>query len=258
MQDPLLLRVVKLVVAVAIRTLDIVRARSTGRTMGVTLLYHDIPAGQIRNWRRQLEHLASRYTVVSLADLRRSPHADTIAITFDDALASFVDIAMPEFVARHWHSTLFVPAGLIGDYRAEFPYADGGPPLATWHELGALPHDLVEFGSHGMSHLDERGLDDDALARELADSKSAISDRLERPVRFHAYPYGLFDERVERAATQAGFEASLTVEPHRIDAQRGTGRVVVEPDDWPIEFRLKSAGAYRFMGWYMARKRLGQ
>ncbi len=71
----------------------------------------------------------------------------------------------------------------------------------------------MELGSHTMSHPDLRKLDDDRLELELTHSKDAIEALTGRSCRTFAYPFGLFDERVERAVEKAGYELALTWQP---------------------------------------------
>jgi len=67
----------------------------------------------------------------------------------------------------------------------------------------------MELGSHSLTHPDLRKLDDEALAFELADSKTAVERITGRPCRTFAYPYGLYDERVVRAVGAAGYELAF-------------------------------------------------
>lgn len=64
-----------------------------------------------------------------------------------------------------------------------------------------------------MTHPDLRTLDETALRRELVDSKAAVEDITGRACRSLAYPFGLHDERVRRAAAEAGFAVAFSFEP---------------------------------------------
>ena len=254
------MRLAKLAISAGVATADTALAATRRSRLrgGVTLLYHDIPLAYAPSFEQQLAMLARRHCVVSLAGLRARPLRGAVAITFDDAFASFVDVAVPRLARHGFPSTLFVPSALVDDDPQPFPYGPDGaaaPTLATWAELAGLPSDLVTLGSHGRRHLDLRTLTDEELDEELTGSRVEISSHTGHTVTLHAYPYGGFDARVQRAAGRAGYEAAVTVEPHLAHRHGGTGRVVVEPTDWPVEFRLKAAGAYRWMGWYMAAKR---
>ena len=78
---------------------------------------------------------------------------------------------------------------------------------------------------------------------------------MQRTVQRIAYPFGDWDGRVADATGVAGYRSAFTVRPSCVnhnDAQLAIPRVTVEPTDWPVEFRLKVRGAYRWMGALMA------
>ncbi len=119
-------------------------------------------------------------------------------------------------------------------------YAEDGRPLAipeldrvglrdelrtlTWDELGELAHDeLIDVGSHTVSHAHLPELADAELRAELNDSRHAIEDRLHRPSPFIAYPFGEEGPRVRAAARAAGYlgafgapGTSLRLDPYRL------------------------------------------
>ena len=67
----------------------------------------------------------------------------------------------------------------------------------------------MEVASHSMTHPDLRKLDDEALESELSRSRTEIESVTGVTCRTFAYPFGLFDDRVKRAAEGAGYEAAL-------------------------------------------------
>jgi peptidoglycan/xylan/chitin deacetylase (PgdA/CDA1 family) len=136
-------------------------------------------------------------------------------VTFDDAFAS-VRNALPTLHRLRVPATIFVCTDL----------AEDGAPLAIseldrvaqraelrtldWDELRELAEDeLIEIGSHTKTHAHLPKLSDSELRAELAGSKEAIEDRLGRPARYLAYPFGEEGERVRRAADAAGYDAAF-------------------------------------------------
>lgn len=78
----------------------------------------------------------------------------------------------------------------------------------TWREVGEMAAAGVEFGSHTVTHPILSTLDDEALQRELVDSKREIERRTGRPCDTFAYPNGGrgdFGVREQRALQQAGY-----------------------------------------------------
>jgi hypothetical protein len=64
-----------------------------------------------------------------------------------------------------------------------------------------------------------------------------------------SFPHGAHSAALVDQARQVGYRRVFTIEPLPVDANRDpftVGRVAADPDDWPVEFRLKIAGAYRW------------
>lgn len=64
-----------------------------------------------------------------------------------------------------------------------------------------------------MLHRNLLRLPDADLADDLAGSKAAIEKVTERPCRTFAYPYGLYDQRVEQAVLESGYELAFAWVP---------------------------------------------
>jgi glycosyltransferase involved in cell wall biosynthesis/peptidoglycan/xylan/chitin deacetylase (PgdA/CDA1 family)/SAM-dependent methyltransferase len=85
------------------------------------------------------------------------------------------------------------------------PAIDAGRVL-SWEEARTLGQRGFEIGSHGMTHAPLTDLDDDALRAELVDSRRMIQTRLGVDCLSIAYPDNRTDDRVLRAARDAGYE----------------------------------------------------
>jgi peptidoglycan/xylan/chitin deacetylase (PgdA/CDA1 family) len=209
---------------------------------------------------RQL-HLLSRRGFEGATFDRAVSHASaapTVAVTFDDAYLSVLELAKPILDDVGFPATVFVPT----DYpaRPEQPMAWdgidnwlGGPhehelrPM-SWDQLGALADAGWEIGSHTCSHARLTSLTDADLARELIESRSTLADRLSRPCVTLAYPYGDHDGRVVEAARVAGYGAAGTL-PGRFPSPRRLAwpRVGVYHADDDRRFRLKVSPAGRWL-----------
>jgi peptidoglycan/xylan/chitin deacetylase (PgdA/CDA1 family) len=178
----------------------------------------------------------------------------TVAVTFDDAYLSVLDVARPILDDVGFPATVFVPT----DYpaRPEQPMAWegidnwlGGPyerelrPM-SWDQLGVLADAGWEIASHTCSHPRLTSLSDEALARELIESRSTLADRLDRPCRTLAYPYGDHDGRVVEATRVAGYGAAGTL-PGRFPRPRRLAwpRIGVYHGDDERRFRVKVSSA---------------
>jgi peptidoglycan/xylan/chitin deacetylase (PgdA/CDA1 family) len=206
---------------------------------------------------RQVELLLERgYHGVRFTDAVCSPGENRIlAITFDDAYHSVVEIALPILKRLGVPATVFVPTDYIdttGSMR--WPGIDrwlNGPfereltPM-SWAELQSLAAAGWEIGSHSGSHPHLTQLDDAALEDELARSKSACERHSSRACTSLAYPYGDVDARVVAAAAKIGYAAAAAL-PRRLDSR--------DPLEWPrvgvyrvdddFRFRLKVSPTLR-------------
>jgi peptidoglycan/xylan/chitin deacetylase (PgdA/CDA1 family) len=201
---------------------------------------------------RQLELLVRRgYRGATFEAAVSGPPADrTLVVTFDDAYASVGALAAP--ILRR----LGLPGSVyaVSDYPGapERPMAWDGiehwlgtehehelRPL-SWDQLGELAESGWEVGSHTRTHPRLTGTSDAQLATELERSRSEVEERLGRPCRTLAYPYGDHDERVVEAAGRAGYEAASTL-PGRFPRPRPLAwpRVGIYHDDDLRRFRMK-------------------
>jgi peptidoglycan/xylan/chitin deacetylase (PgdA/CDA1 family) len=228
----------------------------------VVLYYHGVPSHQRPRFATQLDELARRVDVVApdfkgpSASMRRR-----VAITFDDALQSVYDNALPELASRHLPCTIFVPAAALGrcpDWEGEVGGELPDPVMAA-QVVKSLAGPLVTIGAHSLSHPRLSRIPRDDARREIAGSKAVLEELIGRGVTLFAFPYGDFDAETAGMCEEAGFAHAFSIIPERVDPARRaflTGRVAVDPGDGPFEFFLKSTGAYAWVRTYEAFKEL--
>jgi peptidoglycan/xylan/chitin deacetylase (PgdA/CDA1 family) len=254
-------RVVKLLISLVVRAGDVVRAavsRSLGRPAPgtcVVIYYHGVRPELREAFARQMDMVA-QLTMVLPGD-----HAGPLAagqrhslITFDDGFVSYLEQALPELESRGLASTIFVPTGSLG-VAPRWIQRPGHPGLAevvmTEAQLAALAgHGSVTIGSHSINHPDFLSLDAAAAATELGASRRHLESIIGRAVTTFSFPHGRFNDTLLDQAQQAGYTRVFGIQPRPAVGDTRSillGRVAVEPDDWPVEFRLKLLGAYRWM-----------
>lgn len=167
---------------------------------------------------RQLEALvAGGIRLVTFGELARAVARGDgddrmVAITFDDALASVVELAAPLLAAHRVPATVFCVAGHLGG-RSDWPSALPGArhyPVAGKDDVAELAGNGIEIGSHGMSHAPLLHESAAFLRRELVDSRHALEDVVQRPVTSFAYPYGAAPAPGARAVVEETYEAACT------------------------------------------------
>jgi peptidoglycan/xylan/chitin deacetylase (PgdA/CDA1 family) len=111
-------------------------------------------------------------------------------------------------------------AQALADIRAQLGVAE---PLVerravTEDELDRLARcELIEIGAHTRRHPNLTVLDLTERDAEIQGSRSALQERLSRPLDAFTYPYGATDAETLGCAQRAGFRHAFTVFPGRVD-----------------------------------------
>ncbi len=129
---------------------------------------------------------------------------DAVALTFDDALASFAEIALPLLVEHGLPGTLFVVtsrAGSTNDWTGRGERGIPTFPLMSWAELAEALESGIELGAHSRTHPRLTTLPDDLLEQELSGSAADLERHTGARPRTFCYPYGDVDDRVTAAAS---------------------------------------------------------
>lgn len=144
-----------------------------------------------------------------------------LVVTFDDAYRSVLRHAAPVLERLGLSGTVFVPTAYAGqeapmawpgiDEWLETEHRDELVPM-SWDELDTLAGHGWEIGSHTCTHPKLTQLDDIELAGELLASRETLEERMGRPCRTIAYPYGDQDPRVRAAARVAGYAAGAALD----------------------------------------------
>lgn len=120
-------------------------------------------------------------------------------LTVDDANRSDVRIVLPALLARKLRAIFFIPVGKLdkqGYLRQE--------------DIQILVAGGMEIGTHGMYHIDWRGLDDGELSVEIKDSKKILEEITCREIRKVSCPFGSYDRRVLHYLRDAKFQKVYT------------------------------------------------
>ena len=174
-------------------------------------------------------------------------------VTFDDAYRSVTGV-LDELERLAVPCTVFACSSLasngapvdIPELAGELDAYPAALRTLDWDGLAALAGRGVEIGSHSRTHAHLTRLSDAELADELHDSRTAIEDRLARPCRYLAYPFGEHDARVRAAAAAAGYEAAYALPGRGAPLDRfALPRVGLYRRDTPLRVRLKTSAPGR-------------
>lgn len=137
-------------------------------------------------------------------------------LTFDDGFQGIYDHAFPVLNQLDWSATVFLVSSLIGGQdewtRKENP-AGIAYPLLSKEQIITMRSKGVSFHSHTRLHSDLTAISDDVLVSELAGSREDLESLLGEDVRYIAYPYGRYNDRVVKAAYEAGYQAAFSTQP---------------------------------------------
>lgn len=254
-------RQLKLAISLAVRAWDVFRGAAL-RLLGrqppptcVVLYYHAVPAQQRALFARQMDVLLRlAQPVATEPPPMLQPGRRYAAVTFDDGFVSVAENAAPELSKRQIPWTLFVPSGCLGrqpDWLRHAPAAARQDRVMTPDELRALARDpLVTIGSHTVNHAHLVEIDPERASVELAQSKADLEGVLQRPVTQFSYPFGARTPALDQQARSVGYRRLFSSKPAPAFQSAGewvSGRVGVDPDISPLEFRLKVLGAYRWL-----------
>jgi peptidoglycan/xylan/chitin deacetylase (PgdA/CDA1 family) len=247
--------IISLLISLVVRAVDVISGLFGRRpTRGVVLFYHSVKAEDRARFAKQMDLLLRKAKPVR-ADIDRLPAtAGTyVALTFDDGLECVLENALPEIQKRNIPATIFIVTGTLGGYAGWKDRGAGdalGQKAMSIEQLRKLPEDLITIGSHSVNHAFLPSLEEEELRRELSSSRTTLEQLLNRKVTLFSCPYGGFNASVERSCREAGYErmfTALSVFAFSLPNEFVTGRVRTTATDWPIEFRLKLAGAYRWL-----------
>jgi peptidoglycan/xylan/chitin deacetylase (PgdA/CDA1 family) len=214
----------------------------------VVIYYHSIPSDQQAAFAKQLDVILKYSKVVrNTADGATQSNADTVLVTFDDGFENFLMHALPELQKRNVPSTVFIISGGLDRSFGSEAYSE---KLLSLEQILQLPQNLVTIGSHTVNHPMLTRLSSADARSELKESRVALETMLQQEVKEFSFPFGDFNQELVEICKEVGYARVFTTLPESTLMTEDAfvvGRVRVDPPDWPVEFRLKIAGAYRWL-----------
>jgi peptidoglycan/xylan/chitin deacetylase (PgdA/CDA1 family) len=229
------------------------------------IYYHCVPDERRAQFARQMDLLLRVAVPVGLERVACEEAAvrprRLVVVTFDDAFHSVFRNGLPELAERGIPSAVFVPSGHLGrrpGWITDPSHEGFGERVMLPEEVTRCRSELVTIGSHTVSHRDLRLLDEQEARKEMAGSRRDLESLIGNQVRLLAFPYGSHDQDVARWAKEAGYLRAFSGLPgfsRRMGDEFLVGRIGVSTEDWPLEFRLKILGAYRWLSAAVSAKR---
>lgn len=230
------------------------------------LCYHSVEEGwnsplavEPEIFRRHCSWLVAHRRVVSLREAvtlmdsaGRLPRS-TVALTFDDGFSGVYRHAFPALSEHGLPATVFLVAATLTPEGKAIDWASTPPPDATTLSLGEIlemQEAGIGFGSHSFDHRDLTSLDPQACEEDLRKSRAHLQALLGHGVDFLAYPRGLHNATVRRAARRAGYTHSFSLpEGKEPVGEFSVPRVVVVPGNGTQTLAAKTSR------WYLSSRR---
>ncbi len=198
---------------------------------GVTILiYHRVGAGTPTSvdlptalFDEQMARLAAETNVLTLdqvadslpsgdrpsedrpSDGRADDDRPTVAVTFDDGTADFVDHALPVLVRHGVPVTYYLATSFLDEQR---PFPNGGTPM-TWDAAREMVSSgLVDVGSHTHTHALLDRIPRQEAADELDRSIARIEDEVGHSPHHFAYPKAVLGSAGAEAEVRARFRTA--------------------------------------------------
>jgi peptidoglycan/xylan/chitin deacetylase (PgdA/CDA1 family) len=158
------------------------------------------------------------FTIIPLSEAvaylngsRDSLPPKSIVITVDDGWKSAYTYMMPIVKKYNIPVTLFIYPQTISV----------GKNTLTWEELTEMQNTgLFDIQGHTYDHpnfkQEKKRLSPEGYAKlvsnELEKSKKILEDKLGKKVTFLAWPFGIYDDYLEKEAAKAGYEMSFSID----------------------------------------------
>lgn len=223
--------------------------------VSVVVYYHAVSEKSRARFGSQMDDLIrwTRPIALHTSDLFGCTSHRT-AVTFDDGYESVIENALPEMARRGIPATIFMPTDGFG--RRPKWVKDRKNPLSkevvmTVEQLRELKkNQLISIGSHCVTHSNLLLMTECEVKKELNGSRRTLESILDQEIELLSFPHGAYNDRILELAREAGYKRVFSITPKCAFLESSSfviGRVRVDPTDWPIEFRLKLLGAYRWL-----------
>lgn len=132
-------------------------------------------------------------------------------LTFDDGLESSAETIKKLYIEKKISSAFFVVTDLIGK--------EGYASSASLKELSQDFN--CRIGLHGKRHYEVTKIlaEGGDLRLELDQARATLSDAIEKPIRWYAYPFGEYNASAVAIIASIGFDLSFTVDGFNIDKE---------------------------------------
>lgn len=164
-----------------------------------------------------------------------------VLITFDDGYRDTYLHAYPILKKFNFSAVIFLISGLLDD--KDKPFLD----YLRLEEIEEMEKNNVFFGSHSVNHLKLTRLPLMEAKKEIAGSKLKLEKLLNVDSFAFAYPFGAYNDRIQRMVKDAGYSCAFTVKNGINDDDTDIftlKRMTMNGNDSDFDFKKKIRGYY--------------
>jgi peptidoglycan/xylan/chitin deacetylase (PgdA/CDA1 family) len=183
------------------------------------LMYHAVGDKASRfcvskdNFEKQLTWLKENYEIVKLSELKENSTCQVV-LTFDDIEGkNFYNHAFPILKKHNAKADIYT-------------FTRGISSLKTLKELAKS--ELIEAGSHSITHRDFKKLGEYMQYHEVTYSKILLEEKLGVKISSFAFPYGKYTETAVKYGKKAGYSLFLTTDSRYSKWPDKIGRVDID------------------------------
>lgn len=224
------------------------------------LMYHSIvpdvmPEGRlsvsVESFQRQMRFLKNHnYNVMPLNEVadfikyKKKVPPKTVAITLDDGYKDNYTNVFPILKKYNLPATIFIIVNEVGRKQGD---------RLSWGEIKIMQDSgLITIGSHTLWHkllVDLKS--EQAIRKEIFESKKILEKRLGRAVEIFSYPAGRFNSKIRQLVIGAGYKMAVATNPGKKYANDDVFalkrlRISYTSDNLFI-FWIEASGFYNFM-----------
>ncbi len=212
----------------------------------------DMIEGRLLMWWFGLERIIAQSDIVDFSGNGSPVSIPTRTVQEKERAYNRLD-AMLRLAGRDEQAAMIVE--LEKAYDISFSELSAGQAM-SWSMIEELSCDeLVEIGAHTVSHPALSTLSETEARREIADSREILKQRLSKPIRHFAYPFGRPKDAGEREfeiCRDIGFDTAVTthmapLRSHHRDRMFSLPRFDLAPDNTVRSLRVVLGGVPSFL-----------
>lgn len=136
--------------------------------------------------------------------LERPVPRRSVLITFDDAYADTVEVAVPILLELGMTATVYVTTGFVDQ-------TVRSKKMISWREVRSLHECGFEVGAHSESHRELDTVPRAQAQAEVQGPKQRLEQELSAPIRSYAYPHGYYTPALQRLVATSAYTSASAV-----------------------------------------------